>query len=528
MVDFKFYSANKTYWIQQIPLEPTIEIDLQGVKANTDINKIIILKISVYEPGEYFISNLRFGRLNPPVNTRAARKFNLIPNGDFEFGLTGFEFYNGEGLYSMEMAPGRLGKSFKFSYQNSDGNGKSSAFIYSGYIDLKSGEYDFSVWSKSDMVGKFRWFLVNDDKQLDGQYWIDSGTSTLGWSESKASFKLKKDGKVRAYFAVYSPTSFYVDNMRISPKKQKVEIKGNQFVLNGVPEHLIGVYHGTREQVAEVGFRHHKPDYLANQSDVDFYNAHGIYLWGDISGLVRLKLTESVQDIEMIYNQSNLVGFYEDEPDHVKQYTSPALCRKITGLLKQTGLPTLGVVMSWYKDSSASQQYSTSFNIEGSDIYAFANKQPLTWLQKKIENYLKVKSDKPRIVVVEAGDYLTYGEQRAQAWLPMACGADGVFFWVLTDVKDSTNLKSVIKELDSFRYLTGLGIRLDSNVPCCVKSQAQPYIVGVNPSADPVEVVIRPTFQKQITPVLGASGAVWTDAIRFHCEAYEPFVLKVT
>ena len=521
LIDVKFYSmkpsadGNSTYIIQQIPVNnETVEIDLDGVAAWIPYNNIFLIKISS-SPGKYKFSNFRYGRYDIPYRPKNVEDFNLIPNGDFQFGSAGFTFYAGEGKFNQ-----RIDGGFKFDYVSGD---KGFAFICTDELVVKAGKYTFETSFSSDKQGVYRWFVANDEKVLGGQYWADQTISKVGFEQSGGTFTVLKDTKIRIYFAIFSPVSFTVFNMKLKPSSVDVSIVGTDVVINGVPEHIIGVYHDNAQKVADVGFRHHKPEFIPNDDDISVYVKNGIYFWADISGIVRTHMLEAAASINKLYHQPNMVGYYVDEPDHVDNYCSPSLLRTINSLLPKKPLWT--VVMSWYTNSSAAQQYQSSCSIISSDIYQKDNNQTLGWLVTKIRDFMRVTTTKPRIVVVECNDQLSYDEQRVQAWLPMASGANGVFFWVLDKVNDTTNLKKVITELNSFRYITGPSIRLNQPIPMCWKVSEKIRLVGVNPTDKKVDIAFD-NFYK-VKPLLNAADVTYGTQIKFSVKPYEPFVLEV-
>lgn len=523
LFDIKTFSNTGTYLMSQIPIldEPT-EIDIQGSNAWAG-KDLIILKFSAYTPGKYTIGNFRYGRYDSGETNKLTYEPNLIPNGDFEFGLLGFSLWNTIGKFAPKSGKDSNGSYFRFEHVSSE-NGRAGAYIFSGDIILKKGNYNFETMFKSDQPGRYRWTLTDPDKALSGQYWLDMSNSTGQWQESRAQFSVSKDTKTQVYFVVDSPTSFNLAHMVISPA-QNVIIQGNQFILNGTPEHVVGVFHGSPQDCVRAGFKYHKSTSIPTQEDVAFYQASDVKLFADISGLTRAQKLDGLDEIFKIYNQPNVVGWYSDEPNHVEQFTSPAKCRKITELLKYTGLPHFGVVMTWMTQSSDAFQYQDSFDILSTDLYAKDNGKDLKWLAQKIQDFLRTKAGKPRWVVVEANPKLSQGEQRTQAWLPMACGADGTWFWVLDKDTRYDVLKPVVDELNQYKYITGIGVLQDSNVPCSMRFGRDKYIVGVNNNPVVNKVIIN--NKSQVIPILNASDVKYGDVISLTAQPYEPFVLKV-
>lgn len=485
LVDVKFFS-DQTYLVQQLSVPAgasVVELDLQGVRAHLDATRISILKFQSNEAGRtFYLDNIRVSEPRvPAVETLVAKPklttaANMLPNGELDAGLVGFDFWSGEGIYYQKAVTGDAVKSgsaaFRFDFDKPESNGKTSAFIFSGVTPFPAGEYDCSLWVRSDVPGKFRWYWAvqssGDRDALSGTYWSETLTTQTSWTNYGGRFKVSRPVSMRLYAAVYSPTDFYVDAIQVAPvaaSPSQVSVVGSELRINGQSSHVVGIYHGCPTKVAELGIRHHKPDIFPNDEYVRVCQENGIWVWGDLSGVTRTGVPQAVKGIRSLYTQPNIVGWYSDEPDHEGKFASPELLRWMTAELRSTGLPHWAVVMSWPSDSSNAFQYQDSVDIIATDIYPWANRKPLSWLLDKVDRFLRTDPSRPRWVVVEAHRDVPADYQRVMIWLPFVAGADGTWFWETDDISGDPEKWAAFRDnlrpfLDLSRSLPGRATRL--------------------------------------------------------------------
>lgn len=473
-LNVKFFGTKNTYQAWYV-LAPSSEygdcltINLKGVKdslidtktpANT--GTILLMKIYCDDILPYPIAFQTFDVLDHPLLSRSRPlPVGLFPNGDFRFGMMGWEFWASNGFFRQNSIGGyQPWGSIEFlDYDPS--TPKTEAFLASDYRTLQPGTYSLYFDVKVDKPTKFAWKFAWDDSsgasKISGKFYQDT-TDLLGQTAVNAVFTIKEPLKVRLYLMTYSPTTISFTNIRVWPTTSNhLIVQGDKLFMNGRQEFLIGCYDKPGNPIPPKCYRHVQPDGIPTPEILEHYAAQGHLVWPELSGAVRAQAFKS-QDLaqavkEFQWDHPAVVGLYScDEPDHLQTGVPPVEMLRVHQQLSQ--YVTWATVMSW--NESIPYQYSESADILGVELYPVINRKSLTWCEQALIRGILAADGRPVVGVVETSPELTPQEQRDLLFLPYRLGAAGVWVWNEGIQRDPARLQALIEALQDLIKLTSV------------------------------------------------------------------------
>lgn len=144
---------------------------------------------------------------------------NLLTNGSFEDGFTGWNAANVAGSYSVSSEAISGSKSLEIVNTNNDGSQYKSQYQANfPTVMEKDVEYNISIWVKSEASGSFRLSFPNTMGNYQDCHYQNNETTSGTWTEYKYSFKAEGYEKGISIDIGAKAGTYYVDNIKVSPK----------------------------------------------------------------------------------------------------------------------------------------------------------------------------------------------------------------------------------------------------------------------------------------------------------------------
>lgn len=438
-LNVKFW-GNQTYQASYLSAESGqsyIRINLKPVK---NIGPITIIKVYCDDIlNREVMFNGSFTRDKVEDQTTPTFKDSIIPNGDFEWGMTNWVFWANQGQFrqATKYQPDSYGL---LEYQSGD---KGEVFVCTELFDLDPGEYTLrmDLYGNGEAAWKIAW---EGDSGISGGFYKDRFKITSHNSQL-STFKVTKPMRCRLYIMWYSPSSLGIRGVRLwkSGTGNRVLVNNDIFV-DGKKEFIIGYYAKANDPFTGL-FRHIQPDGIPSKKYLDQALAEGKFIWPEISGAVRARAA-NISEINQLWDHPAVGGVYCDEPDHMQTGVRPEEIEEIRYNLKG-GYPLLTTVMSW--NESIMYQYEEAGDILGIELYPVINRKNIQWCRETLKR--AVGLGRPVIAVIEASNFLSESEQKELLWMTRVEGAKGVFVWNEGLDKDPVKLEAFKKNLKEFQ-----------------------------------------------------------------------------
>ena len=393
---------------------------------------------------------------------------NLLVNPSFELGSQNWSFWGSWDGGEYTLAPtsekeSRSGSGVAKIFAKQKGRGG----VFQAVGDLEPGEYEYSYWIKAagDHVESFG---MHTAKSSSSKY-LKKEPVEKTWQRKSLKFTIKEhESEVLFYVFHTGYNALLVDDVsvervdktskashassKVINRPSRSHVEDGKLVVNNKAFFPIGVYHNKNlSTMSQLGFNSIITT-GPNKKTLDSAYQNCLAAFVSLDGAFTGRNPNAVgKIIEPVINHPAIVSWYlADEPDHRDFHAPPSEIFYGDKLLRSLNpnRATMVLVMSW-ADSNF-YQYLNTTNILATDIYPRYGDEdkPLKLVARQTASLERANPQGPNFVTIEYSEELDLQKQKAQTYMALVSGADGIFYWPGREViKHPEAARKVVEEL---------------------------------------------------------------------------------